>query len=243
MNIDSYRLRRLQLNQESKSYRELCWNCRQPNTGCYCSLIKRFDPKIKFVILIHHVEERRRIATGRMSHLCLENSELIVGQDYSLNDRVNDILDDTTLSPVILYPGRNATDITTGQDTPSNSLIFKPGKTPVVFVIDGTWATARKMIRQSQNLLYLPKICFTPKAPSQFRVRKQPRKECFSTIEAIHQTIQILGPTVGYSVESKQHENLLKVFNVLVETQIRFLQESFDNPKSSSYRRPKRRVV
>ena len=188
-------------------------------------------------------EERRRIATGRMSHLCLEGSDLIVGQDYTLNDRVNDLLDDTSLSPVILYPGKNALDISADKSAPLISSIFKPGKTPVVFVIDGTWATARKMIRQSQNLHSLPRIGFTPSAPSQFRVRKQPRKECYSTIEAIHQTIQILGPSVGFQTESKQHDNLLKVFSVLVETQIRFLQDSFDNPKSNSYRRPKNRVV
>ncbi len=243
MDIESFRLRRMQLEKNLKIYRELCWNCRQPNSVCYCSCIERFDPKIKFVILIHHVEERRRIATGRMSHLCLEESELIVGQDYSLNERVNDILDDTTLSPVILYPGKNSMDISADQSAPLISSIFRPGKTPVVFVIDGTWATARKMIRQSQNLHSLPRIGFTPAAPSQFRVRKQPRKECYSTIEAIHQTIQILGPSVGFQIESRQHDNLLKVFSLLVETQIRFLQESFDNPKSSSYRRPKKRIL
>lgn len=243
MDVERYRQKRAQLELEAKAYRQLCVACRQPDTVCYCSHIKAFDPTIKFVILIHPIEERRRIATGRMSHLCLKNSELIVGQDFTDNERVNEILDDVSLSPIILYPGRNSINLTTSTSISARPRLFKPGKTPVVFVVDGTWATARKMVRQSKNLTSLAKVCFTPPAPSRFRVRKQPHKECYSTIEAIHHTIELIGNDVGYSVYQREHDNLLEVFSVLVETQVRFLQMSFDNPKKNSYRRPKVRVV
>lgn len=243
MDIETYLNRRQQQQKEAKVFRELCMTCRQPSTVCYCEHIKKFDPKIKFVILIHHVEERRRIATGRMSHLCLENSELIVGQDYSENVRVNEIVDDPSFSPVILYPGPTSRNISGPEARSDGEPIFKAGKVPVVFVIDGTWATARKMVRQSQNLFHLPRISFMPVTPSRFRVRKQPRAECYSTIEAIHYTIELLADRVGFSLVDDIHDNLLKVFSALVETQVRFLQESFDNPRSSSYRRPKVRVV
>lgn len=245
MDIQTYRQRRDEQEKNATSYRELCWDCRQPMVGCYCSLIKPFDPKIKFIILIHPVEQRRRIATGRMSHQCMINSELIAGQDFSNNERVNEIIDDPALSSVILYPGRNSINLSEGMDfgrSIPTQRIFLPNKTPVVFVIDGTWATAGKMVRQSSNLSHLPRVCFTPPAPSQFRVRKQPKPECYSTIEAIHHTIQLLGDRVGFSLQDREHDNLLEVFNKLVETQVRFVQEAYDNPRTTSYRRPKRRI-
>ena len=121
--------------------------------------------------------------------------------------------------------------------------VFKTEKTPVVFVIDGTWATARKMMRQSENLHAVPRICFTPSAPSQFRVRKQPKAECFSTIEAIHQCVELLGEQVGFNLNRREHDNLLNVFNQMVERQLHFIREAFDNPRSTSYRRVKNRVA
>lgn len=244
VDIETYRQRRKEQEKNAVIYRELCWACRQPTVGCYCSTIKVFDPMIKFVVLIHPVEKRRRIATGRMSHQCLINSELIAGQDYSNNQRVNEIIDNTEYSSVILYPGKNSVNLTAIPSLPSPAAnrIFLPNKTPVVFVIDGTWATAGKMVRQSANLSHLPRICFTPPAPSQFKVRKQPKPECYSTIEAIHHTIELLGDKVGFSTQDRKHDNLLEVFNKLVETQVRFVQEAYDSPRSTSYRRPKNRL-
>ena len=235
MNLETFYRRRAQLEQQSVKYRETCQICRQPKVGCYCAHITPFDTQIKFVILIHPLEERRRIATGRMSHLSLINSELISGEDFSNNERVNQILADQSLSPVILYPGKNALDISQAQN---QIQIFQTGKQPVVFVIDGTWATARKMARLSQNLLALPKICFTPTKPSQFRVRKQPDAHCYSTIEAIHCSIELLSSHVGFSIQNRQHDQLLTVFNLMVENQIQFLTNCFKHPRAQTYRRP-----
>lgn len=242
MDIETYQKRRQQQEKQKTQYREICCQCRQPNSICYCSKIKSFDPKIKFIILIHPVEERRRIATGRMSHLCLKNSELIAGQDYSNNNRVNEIIQDSQYSSVILYPGRSSINLSLSKSDKGSKSLFSEGKTPVIFVIDGTWATARKMVRQSSNLAPLPRICFTPLSPSRFRVRKQPSAECYSTIEAIHQIIELLSDDVGFSVKDRTHDGLLNVFDFLVETQIKFLQQSFDNPRPNAYRRPKIRI-
>lgn len=224
--------------EERPKYRELCAQCTQPVFSCYCPHIQKFDPKIKFVILIHPIEVKRRIATGRMSHLCLENSELIAGQDYSQNRRVNEILQDSTLHTMILYPGRESYNLSAIlADKPKP--IFHEGKTPTLFVIDGTWATARKTMRLSQNLKAVPRICFTPPGLSQFRVRKQPKPECYSTIEAIHYSIELLAAHVGFETHLREHDKLLYVFDKMVERQLEFVREAHENPKSTSYRRPR----
>lgn len=234
MNLETFLQRRCEQEKKSIQYRELCPTCRQPKSGCYCSQIHPFDPNIKFVILIHPIEEHRRIATGRMCHLSLKNSELISGHNFTHNSRVNEILNDLTLSPVILYPGKNSIDISLKSQ---NQTVFQTGKKPVIFVIDGTWTTARKMIRLSENLHSLPRIAFTPTDPSRFRIRKQPNPSCYSTIEAIHHCIESLSGQVNFSIENREHDCLLNAFNYMVERQILFLKNLFENPKENTYRR------
>jgi DTW domain-containing protein len=200
MNVQQYLERRQeQLSADAKKFRVQCLQCRQPIKTCYCEHVQKFDPGISFVILTHPIEARRRIATGRMAHLSLEDSFLIKGEDYTHNEKVNEILRDPNRFCVILYPGQSARDLSVMSPEARDNL-FKHekagGKKLTVFVVDGTWATARKMAR-SRNLLGLPRICFTPDKPSEFKVRRQPKANCYSTIEAIHQTIEFLSSSNG----------------------------------------------
>lgn len=247
MNLQDYLNRRREREAQSAQFRKLCLTCRQPSFSCYCEHIKPFDSKIKFVILIHPIEVRRRIATGRMAHLCLENSEIIRGLDYTNDYRVNEILNNPQNECVVLYPGRNSINLTAPESVDSPKLnqnsapaikhqVFSPDKTPVVFVIDGTWATSRKMIRLSKNINTLKRICFTPITPSNFRVRKQPKPNCLSTIEAIFFTINLLADQVGFDLESGLQSNLTTVFDKMVERQIEFIKQSRQNLRSRSYR-------
>ena len=223
MNVELYRERRLQLELEPRRpMRIRCLTCLQPVFTCYCAHVRRFDAQIKFVILIHRLEVRRRIATGRLSHLCLHDSNLIMGYDYSQNLALNSLLEDPQYHPVILYPGRASTNIS-GADDDECRALFPQGKKPLIVVIDGTWNTAKKMLRRSRNLHGIKQICFTPSQPSNFRVRRQPRPECVSTVEAIHQVIELLGPSRGLDLEIGAHDNLLYVFNKMVEQQLEYM--------------------
>lgn len=238
MDIATY-LENKKKNVPERRMRVLCVTCMQPQASCYCAEIHRFNPGVEFVILIHRLEVRRRIATGRMSHLCLENSRLIMGQDYSDNEEVNAILADPNVNPMILYPGLRSKNLSTA-DTSERAEIVKPGRRNVIFVIDGTWATSRKMMRLSDNLRNLPRICFTPPGPSNFRVRKQPAAHCYSTIEAIHHTIELLSPAIeGYDHQAKPHGALIHAFNHMVEQQLEYLKQ----PKRIRRRsKPRRRI-
>lgn len=222
MNLLDYRERQRLHLQNEPIFRRLCNTCLQPN--CYCQHIKKFDAKIKFVILIHNLEFRRRVATGRMSHLCLENSSLIPGYTYTNHDAVNSIITDAKNYCVVLYPGAHATNLTSINGEQRSNLIPKD-KQLVVFVADGTWSTASKMVRRSENLLALPQICFTPSKASNFRVRKQPESNFYSTIEAIHEVIELLGESRGFDIQSRAHDGLIYVFNKMVEKQLEYQNE------------------
>lgn len=235
MDIEQYRLKKAERILNEPKYRILCKTCEQPDFCCYCNHVVPFESKIHFIILIHPIEAKRRIATGRMSHLCLKGSYLIKGQDFSNNHLVNDLLKDSSHHSVILYPGAQSQNIS--QLTEQEKETITPQNKPLrLFVIDGTWATAKKMLRQSINLSTLPRICFSPPKPSTFRVRKQPDANCFSTIEAIHHTIELLGPSQNFSLDCRQHDNLLAVFDSMVERQLIFIRDS-KIKSATTYRR------
>ena len=199
-----------------EKYRSLCFKCLKPLSTCYCKQLRPFVSFPRFVILIHPSEVRRRIATGRMAHHCLSNSLFFAGVDFSQHESVNNLIEDSQNQCFVLFPAPEALDLT--RISPEERLgLCPPGKTPTVFVLDGTWSQAKKMKRLSQNLRSLPKICFTPPSPSNFRVRKQPHPQCYSTIEAIHLIIELFGQN---EKENRRH-NLLQVFDHMVEEQLK----------------------
>lgn len=224
MKLHEYQARRQKLAEQAPQVRASCNTCRQSKFNCYCDHVHQFDPHMHFVILTHPIEVQRRIATGRMSHLCLKNSHLIVGEDFSDHALVKQLIEHPDHQAVMLYPGQDSVNLSALQGE-QRAAPFARDKKLVVFVIDGTWATARKMVRFSKNIAALPRICFSLDTPSTFRVRKQPAAGCYSTIEAIHQVIELVGSLYGFQREARQHDNLLTVFDKMVEQQLQFIPE------------------
>jgi DTW domain-containing protein YfiP len=235
LKLHDYLSKRQALIAQAPQVRAACNVCRQSKFNCYCAHVQRFDSGITFAILIHPIEVQRRIATGRMSHLCLENSYLIEGEDFSAHELVNALIDDPNNQCVMLYPGQDSLNLSELSEA-DRSAPFARNKKLVIFVIDGTWATARKMVRYSEKLGVLPRICFSLDQPSNFRVRKQPAAGCYSTIEAIHQVIELLGHLYGMSTASRQHDNLLDVFDRMVEQQLQFVPPHHRNAYATSKR-------
>lgn len=147
-----------------------------------------------------------------------------MGHEFNSHDRVNALIADPNNIAVISYPGTNALDLNLLTEAQKSTRFPRSQKNLVVFVIDGTWATAKTMLRNSPNLRALPQIKFTPATPSTFRVRKQPHPLCHSTIEAIHQVIELLGESQGFATSSRLHDNLLSVFDAYVERQLLFAE-------------------
>lgn len=222
MDLASYKQHRQQLQQAAPSFRQRCATCLQPAFACYCAWVEKLDLNIDFVILIHPKEiKRRRITTGRMAHLCLRNSFLFMGHLFNEDARVNALLSDGSRHCVLLYPNARSANLSLMSEDGLRSFV-PPGKRLTVFVIDGTWSTAKKTVNQSPNLKRLPHFTFATPRPSRFRVRLQPRPECLSTIEAIHRAAELLAPAVGLDPAARKPDRLLAVFSKMVERELQF---------------------
>ena len=187
---------------------------------------------MRFVILMHTKEARRqKTGTARLAKLCLTNAELLIGTDFTRNDRVNSLIQDPSYNPFVLYPGPASVNFKTlGKE-------LKPeGKTLLIFVIDGTWACAGRLLNKSRNIRALPRLSFSRGYISQFAIKKQPREHCVSTIEAIYYLCEEAGEA-GYENLNAQNEALMVLLKKLVDTQMQY-QNGKGRKREDSKQRP-----
>ncbi len=145
--------------------------------------------RTKVVLLMHPNEFKKvKAGTGRLTHLCLADSELHMGVGFDEHEAVQALIRDPQNFPVLLYPTRDARDLSKGE---LHAADFE-GKRLVVFLLDATWRLARAMWRASPGLQRLPRIMFSNAAPSRFVIKRQPEPGCLSTLEATHELLLAL---------------------------------------------------
>lgn len=178
--------------------REFCYRCFWPKPLCWCSSITPMETRTRFVLLMHPKEfKREKAATGRLTRLCLTNCEVVCGVGFDRDPTVQALIADPLNVPVLLYPGRNAVNLSAVAD-PGTSEPFAAlrerlrTRTLVVFLLDATWALGRKMLRLSPSLQTLPRLMFTPLSPSRYIIKQQPHPACLSTLEAVHELLLAL---------------------------------------------------
>ena len=203
-------------------FRQVCYRCFRPTKNCLCSDINAFDTRTRFVILMHPKESRKvKLGTGRLTHLCLKNSEILLGVDFTEDQRINRLIKDPVYYPVILYPGENSTDIAEfhfPESVPDKKKIL-------VIVIDASWTLAKKMLKLSTNLQALHKIHFRPQGPSRYMIKQQPHEYCLSTIESVYFLLQELD-ILGIEKCRGQHRSLLEFLDKICRLQLECTEDA-----------------
>jgi DTW domain-containing protein YfiP len=187
--------------------REMCWRCRRPKSVCYCAAVRSIETRTRVLILQHPRESDVPINTARIAQLCLANSSLHIGLDFSADRGLQQALRNAAAPPILLYPSEGARD-----------LASEPPPGPVTLVvIDGTWWQASKLFKLNPLLRDLPRYGLTPSAASRYRIRREPAAHCLSTIEALASALGVLEGRADGLPE------LLRPFDAMVETQLEFV--------------------
>jgi len=190
-------------------FRALCLTCRRPKSVCWCGALRPMLSSTRVVFVQHPRESRVPISTCRMAHLSLPNSELHVGLG----------LPRPPADAAVLFPSDDAVDV--------GALERPPG---TLVVVDGTWSNARKVVQRDPVLRALPRVRVNPSRPGNYRIRKEPKAHCLSTIEAV---ALVLGVFEG---EPEKYRPILSVFDRMVDTQ---LQHVGQGPSRHARRRQK----
>lgn len=166
--------------------------------------------RTRVVVLQHPRERDKAVGTARIARLCLPNSEIFVGVDFAENQRLLQLLADPAQPAIVLYPGPGARDLRSD-----------PPRGPVTLVTtDGTWHQARTLMRDNPALARLPRYAFAPERPSEYQIRREPRPDYVSTIEALAVALGAL------EADPERFGALLTPFRAMVAMQLQFAGRS-----------------
>jgi DTW domain-containing protein YfiP len=181
-----------------------CVRCRKPARMCFCAQLPRLETATRVLILQHNRERDMPLGTARMASLCLPQAELHVGVTWAARAPVVAALADPARPAILLYPGPGARDIL--RDPPAGPV--------TLVVVDGTWAQARRVVRDNPILQALPRYGFASPEPSRYRLRREPDAAYCSTIEAL---MHVLGVLEG---DPPRFRALLAPFEAMIDAQL-----------------------
>lgn len=212
---------------EIENPRTTCYQCKRPSVTCICSHIRPLVTNCRFIILMHPKEyKKEKNGTGHMTNLQLENSEVIVGVDFTNNKRVNELLAEKESPAFLLYPGKDNFNLSLRSGEATKTFL---GKNPTLFILDGTWPCARKMLKLSKNLQQLKRVSFDNTIKSKFIIKQQPEAFCLSTIESVYTVINLLNQS---GIEQCDTETFLLPFEKMIASQVEYIL----NPTANTYR-------
>lgn len=189
---------------------------------CLCASVQQVATRTKLLILQHPRERLHPFGTARLARLSLPSARIEVpyaGYSGSLCSEI-----EVPADAAILFPHAHAVDLETLPIAERPSLLV---------VLDGTWAHARRLYRDNPWLERLRHVRLHPRAPSNYRIRKEPQQDFVSTIEAIVQALQILEP------ENDRLGSLLTTFDTMIDRQLELLDRVQRHGRA---RRPRQRA-
>jgi DTW domain-containing protein YfiP len=185
---------------------------------CVCDSISPIDNEVAVVILRHPQEEDRTLGTAKIATLQLENSLLKQGLSWRNIQHVLGQSVDPKLWGV-LYLG---TAKTPHSDAPLTVLTKKGdiaedqrrtlASLQGIILLDGNWQQAKALWWRNAWMLKCRRLVLNPPRPSYYGyLRKEPRRESVSTIEAAAYALAAL------ENNPKLAERILKPFHALLD--------------------------
>jgi len=165
--------------------RDLCQSCQKPLRACICQFFCSIDNQIKVIALQHPSEVNQNKGTLTLLKNSLSNIEVIEGEDFTENKRLNEVINHYKDTVCLLYPSEKSLNI----ENLSTSEKHKP---KVIIVLDGTWKKSYKMYQLSKNLHNLPHIKLPEGCESLYQIRKTKKDNALSTLEATVLSLTLL---------------------------------------------------
>ncbi|MGZ3184876.1 MAG: tRNA-uridine aminocarboxypropyltransferase [Telluria sp.] len=148
-----------------------CPHCLRAASTCICALARPVATGVAVLLIQHRLEVRAAKGTGRLLHLSLPGSALLVGETFDPAE-LDAALHAGGRQPLLLYPGVSAPPAAT----------LPPSGLRLV-VIDATWRKSRKILHCNPVLAALPRLALDG-VEGAYRIRKAHAPHQLSTMEA-----------------------------------------------------------
>ena len=199
---------------------EICENCQKSPALCVCSAVAPVDNRVFVLILRHPQEQDRVLGTARITTLQLKNSLMKTGLSWAnLGKALGREADPKKWGVLFLGTAKTAEPL---PDQPL-SVLSKKGHPKLdqedvlaglegIILLDGTWQQAKALWWRNAWLLKCQRLVLQPPQVSLYgNLRKEPRKESVSTIEAAAYTLAAL------EGDESLAEKILPPFRLLLE--------------------------
>ncbi|HRG96564.1 MAG TPA: tRNA-uridine aminocarboxypropyltransferase [Polyangiaceae bacterium] len=187
--------------------RAVCARCERPSRVCLCRHLTPLATRTRVLLLQHPRERRKAIGTAKLAHLCLPDSELRVGVCFEDDPVVRARIADPARPALLLYPGPGAGSLESLRAAGPRTLV----------VLDGTWPQSKILLRENPSLARLPRYAFTPPAPSEYRIRREPAPNFVSTLESLALALALLEGEPG---ADDRFRALYAPFRAMVDVQL-----------------------
>jgi hypothetical protein len=160
------------------------------------------DTRLRVVILQHPQENDALLGTAKLVTATLANAEIRVGLSWASLDHALGVKNVDKSRWAVLAAAKLASELPAAAKGRPVVVIDRSGVVrdsqqhglDGVIVLDGTWSQAKALWWRNAWLLKLPRIVLTPREPSMYgRLRKEPRRDHVSTLEAIADVLPALG--------------------------------------------------
>ena len=176
----------------------LCPHCAKPAFLCVCESVEPLESKVGLLILQHPQEQDRLLGTARLAHRALANSTFKIGLSWPSLGKALGREADPSEWAVLHLGAAHAADFPRDREV---VVIDKKGLAlPAqdkalaglqgVVIFDGSWAQAKTLWWRNAWVLKQRRLALNPRAASLYgKLRREPRREALSTIEAAALTL------------------------------------------------------
>ncbi len=179
-----------------------CAECGKPPGVCICDRVEKIATRLRVVILQHPQEDDALLGTAKLVEVTLPKAEIRVGLSWASLDHAIGTKDANRERWAVLAAAKLPAPIPDSARGDAVVVIDRKGRVrdlkrhglEGIIVLDGTWSQAKTLWWRNAWLLKLPLVVLKPREPSIYgRLRKEPRKEWVSTLEAIGDVLPALG--------------------------------------------------
>ncbi len=187
---------------------EKCEKCLKPHAVCFCSMVPVTNTKLKILVLQHPQEPKELLSTIPLITDVLKNVQVKVGLSWP-NFKKAVESPDLPSEWAVVYLGSgikwadgkkikeipllNFVDKKSQLRSSAEQLQLKKNLKGIIF-LDGTWAQAKTLWWRNAWLLKLPRVILAPVKASEYgKLRREPKKECLSTLESVALSLDFFG--------------------------------------------------
>ena len=185
-----------------------CPRCHKPMPLCICDSITPIESRISLLILQHPQEQDRALGTARLTALHFRDAVLKIGLSWpSLSKALGRPVHDPSRWAVLYLGSAKVADLETASDIVA---INRKGEVEEhqrailrdiegIVLLDGTWSQAKALWWRNAWMLKCQRVILGPSRPSRYgQLRREPRRDGLSTIEAAAMLLASLEKRPGY---------------------------------------------